>query len=401
MTSDGFARLVRTFATTSFSSYTVQRLIVANSASGAFLQRIGQLTKGIIYAQYSEPVFLLPKGNELTYVMLTVAPALRFFIAGRNLHLESLRFDNSSLGAIPSTLNQLTQLKLLQINNSPLTSLPLDRLAKNPVLVYVELLANRIAQILPLTDPDAVLNVQQLSLSSNRIVHLDLGVFAGAKNLTVLDLRNNRLLSIASGAKVSLPNLLMLYLDGNRLSAIDLPSLYAPQLSALSLSANNFTELPAQWEDKPALRYISLDSNRIRTFDFATVRPLKQLLSISLTDNLIHTVLASPPVVELPVLGGIYLFGNVLEKFNLKGAELPMINWITLDKNRLTIVPPVFRKYPKVHVSLTDNPIRCASLEQNQDKLTAYLITVDVAWYDHICPSKTIKVLDIDMCCVG
>ncbi|XP_035784794.1 leucine-rich repeat-containing G-protein coupled receptor 4-like [Anopheles albimanus] len=402
MTSDGFARLLHIFATTSYPSYTVQRLIVAKS-SGAFLQRIGQLTNGIIYLQYNEPVFVLPEGNELIYVTLTVAPALRVFIAGRNDHLQSLRIENSSLGVIPATLKQLTQLQLLEIDCSPLTTLPLDMLAKNPYLFHVDLLANRIAQILPLTDPGAVLSVKKLSLTANRIVHLDLSVFEGAKDLSYLDLRNNRMLSISAGTKAgSLPNLLSLYLDGNRLSTFDpLLGLHAPRLTVLSLSENNFTEIPSKWEKSSALRYISLDSNRIRTFDFATVRSLKALESISLTENRIHTVRASPPVVELPLLQSIYLRGNALESFSLNGIELPTIGWITLDQNRLSRVPPVYRKYPQVRLFLTDNPIRCASLEQNQDKLSAYLITVSVAWEDYICPSKIINLLNIDMCCVG
>ncbi|XP_049542822.1 leucine-rich repeat-containing protein let-4-like [Anopheles darlingi] len=358
MTSGGFVRLQRIFATTSYPGYTVQRLIVANSASGAFLQRIGQLSKSIIYIQYNEQVFLLPEGNELIYVIITNAPTLRFFIAGRNDQLETLRIENSLLNVIPSTLAQLTQLQLLQINRSPLALLHLDTLAKNPSLLYVELLENRIAKIIPPTDPGAVLSVQQLSLSSNWIVHLDLGVFERAKNLNFLDLRNNRLLTITT--KVSLPKLSSLFLDGNRLSSFDLPSLQTPLLHTLSLSANNFTEMLSQWEDKSELRYVSFDTNRIRTFDFATVRPLKKLASISLTDNMIQTVFASPPVVELPLLQGIYLSDqNAFVDIPTNWPKMPELQSLSMSNNNLKAANLTsLRVFPNLqYLFLYDNQI--------------------------------------------
>uniref|UniRef100_A0A182KBN1 Uncharacterized protein n=1 Tax=Anopheles christyi TaxID=43041 RepID=A0A182KBN1_9DIPT len=88
MSSDGGAKLRKAFETG--LDVHVQKMIVAISPSGPFLQRFASFVDSVSFNNYREATFHVPDGNTIGEISVWNAPAMRTFVAGSNTQLETL-----------------------------------------------------------------------------------------------------------------------------------------------------------------------------------------------------------------------------------------------------------------------------------------------------------------------
>ncbi|XP_058123583.1 chaoptin-like [Anopheles ziemanni] len=398
----GLVKLQAEMLSAPFRSYYIEKLIVVNPPSGAFLQRVALMVNQISFDVYHEPVMQLLSDNTLQSITLNRAQNLHGFVVdGTNDHMKELVIDHSLLDRVPSTLGKLRQLRLIQIRYSHIEMLSLEVLASNAELMYATFTNSRIARVLPLKNANTELKLREIDLSENLIEHLDMSSWAPFKALIRINLSHNRLLVLDTQHSFTLDNLTTLYLDSNHLKTIDMRHLTLPQLQTISLNDNNFTEVPSSWGKKEALSYISINNNYITSFDFGSLRSLTSLGTILLESNHIHSVTVSNPVVHLPQLKWIYLANNTLNRIDLNGTDFPQLSYLTLAHNQFTSVPTVFRKYPNLRLSVEVNPIKCDNFKAHHLHLESFQIISVYAWEDDRCPDLFITYGGYNYCCVG
>uniref|UniRef100_A0A182WJ91 LRRCT domain-containing protein n=1 Tax=Anopheles minimus TaxID=112268 RepID=A0A182WJ91_9DIPT len=346
----------------------ILKLIVAMSPSGVFLQKISHAIAFIMYVNYREPTFLVPEGNTIIEIQIMRGIGLQAFIAGPNTQLEYLHIQVCTLDRLPQTLPKMTRLKQLYITSCMLSALRLDTLVDNPNLTTLDLSYNQIRQIFPVTgSPGRTLGIDRLILTGNRLERLDMSVFASMPKLMILQAYENRLTHIEASIPATIPLLKSLYLVDNLIEVFDLRNLTIPKLEFLALSSNALKRLPSLPKTLPELYYISLSENNLTQLDLSYFRPYRNLKDIYISSNLIRTVRTSSPV-RLPV-AWLDLKRNRITLFNITGCDFPNMTSLDLGGNRLSAVPPVFEKFPKLRLTMDGNPLTCDTLLPYKDKI--------------------------------
>uniref|UniRef100_A0A1S4GV63 Uncharacterized protein n=2 Tax=Anopheles gambiae TaxID=7165 RepID=A0A1S4GV63_ANOGA len=366
MTTDGGAKLRKAFEVA--KEVTIGKMIVSISPSGPFLQRFASFVDLVIYDIYREATFHVPDGNTIGGITIWNAPDMRAFIAGSNTYLESLDISQCSLDRLPQTLPLMTRLQRVSLTWCKLTVLRLDMLTENQNLKNLDLSYNQIRQLIPVSRrPARMLSIEILYLAGNLVERLDMAVFVAMPLLSEIYITDNRIVTLDVSAPIGLPNLSDLYLGYNKLVSLDLRNLTLPKLETFSFDLNALTQMPILPRPLPKFYYISLSANNLTKLDMSYFRPYPNLRRIYLNSNQITTVRASSPV-RLPLVH-LQLTDNKITTFNITGWDMPNITMLNLDGNRLTLVPPVFDRYPKVNVIMDRNPLSCDALVPFKDRL--------------------------------
>uniref|UniRef100_A0A1S4GVV3 Uncharacterized protein n=2 Tax=Anopheles gambiae TaxID=7165 RepID=A0A1S4GVV3_ANOGA len=366
MTSDGGVKLRRAIEKQKIVH--IEKLIVAVSASGPFLQKITNFVDTVIYNNYRDATFFVPNDNTISEIDIISARTTRTFIAGSNVNLESFSIEQCLIDRLPPTLSKMTRLKSFSIRRCMLTVLRLDMFVENQNLNYLDLSYNQIRQLIPITGrPARMLSIAKLYLAGNVLERLDMAVFVAMPLLSELYITDNRIVTLDVSAPIALPNLSDLYLGYNKLVSLDLRNLTLPKVETFSFGPNALTQMPILPRLMPKFNYISLFANNLTQLDMSYFRPYSNLQNIHITSNQITTVRASSPV-RLPLVH-LVLTDNKITTFNITGWDMPNITLLNLDGNRLTLVPPVFDRYPKVVLVMDRNPLPCNALSPFKDRL--------------------------------
>ncbi|XP_052895934.1 toll-like receptor 13 [Anopheles moucheti] len=360
----------------------VEKMIVAISPTGPFLQTISPFIDSIAYGNYQDPTFVVPEGNTISEISFMRATSLRAFIAGPNTFLAYLNVEYSALDRLPQTLPKLDRLKKLTIKYGMLSILRLDMLVENQNLTTLDLSYNQIRQIFPLTAyPGRTLSIDKLILNGNQLERLDMSVFASMSKLDYFYVLENRLTQLDASIPTTFSKLSTFYIGGNKIRTLDLRNLTLPSLLTVSLGPNNLKQMPSLPKALPALEYMSLEKNNLTQLNLSYFRKYQTLKYVFITSNQITAVRTSSPVKLSFVRFG--LLDNKINLLNLTGCSFPNMTSLNLRKNHLTVVPAVFERFPKLTVTLDMNPITCDTLllykEQiKNDKL--YKDRVSPAW---------------------
>ncbi|XP_035914133.1 toll-like receptor 6 [Anopheles stephensi] len=400
MTTDGRLKLTQ-LAETETVVY-VQKLMVAISPSGPFLATIGNLFDSITYAFYREPTFLVPAETIIQDIYFMRASNLRAFIAGPNTRLASLRIEQSALDRLPPTLPKMTRLQTLVIKSGMLSALRLDMLIGNQNLTTLELSYNRIQQIFPITGrPGTTLSIVNLELMGNQLEHLDMSVFASMASLELLYIWENRLTHLQASVPVTIGKLSTLDVTHNKLASLDLRNLTLPNLATLSLGRNAFRQLPVLPKTLPALQHLSLNHNNLTQMDLSNFRSYRTLTQLYAVSNQIITVRTSARV-TLPIVW-LNFSGNRITSFNITGCDMPNITSVNLANNRLTMIPPAVKRYPKMRLSMDGNPLGCDTLLPYRNELQSSRLRKDQRSLSLPCDTTSSFLLDeqIKVCCGG
>uniref|UniRef100_A0A182MKY6 Uncharacterized protein n=1 Tax=Anopheles culicifacies TaxID=139723 RepID=A0A182MKY6_9DIPT len=379
MTTDGGAKL-RTTIDSEDVSYAIgiEKLIVASSASGPFLQRIAPFTESISYMIYREPVFQVPAGNTIVDIEITNAVNLRMVVVGTNRHLKRLQLEICQLDRVPPTLGQISELEVLFIIQCAMTAVRLDVFANNPKLTVIVLSSNQIRQLFPMTAPPKErLSIATIDLTNNLIERLDMSIFVHMPDLERLILQANRIVRIEATAPVTYPSLSRLHVKTNKISSLDIRNLTLPRMYSIYLDENELTEIPTHWGAMNNLSSIGFERNNLKQVDLSVFARFPNLRGIYLSENKIETIRSSSPI-TLALLDIILLDNNQLESVNFTGCNFPDMNYISMINNQLTTIPPIFQRFSKARMAIEWNPIKCSNMMSFKSRIDENRLYVSV-----------------------
>uniref|UniRef100_A0A6E8VTX1 Uncharacterized protein n=1 Tax=Anopheles coluzzii TaxID=1518534 RepID=A0A6E8VTX1_ANOCL len=401
MTSDGGVLLKKTMEKEALVQ--IQKLIVSSIASGSFLQRITSFVDSVMYVHYREPTFIIADGNTISGIIIGYAPGMRAFIAGSNTHLESLEISQCALDRVPQTLPKITKLNSLSIRQCKITALRLDLLTDNQNLKILDLSHNQIRQLLPVTGrPARMLSIEKLMLSGNPLSHFDMTVLASMSRLASLYLQETQTIHFEVSTRITFQNFHTFYFEKNQVTLINLRNLTIPNFESLVLGSNIINKLPPMPERLPKLNYFALHRTMLTQLDLSYFRPYQNLTMIYITKNQINSVSASSPV-QLPVVR-LSLNGNKITTFDISRCDMPNIYLLDLTDNRLTVIPPVYDKYPKIQLTMNGNPVLpCNALLPYKDQLEKSLFKKDQIDVSMACSTTSLLFVgkSTKICCEG
>ncbi|MBD3418884.1 MAG: hypothetical protein GF398_02080 [Chitinivibrionales bacterium] len=222
--------------------------------------------------------------------------ATRLNLAGRNLTV------------LPEKIGQLTELKLLIIDNNYLTRLP-----------------DSIQQLTKLTG---------LFAYSNDIGSIPGGI-GKLTNLTELNLNDNKIAALPN-AMGELSSLKSLYLDDNILSNIPEALGKLTQLEILSASKNIIATLPVSLSQMTGLRTLLLEQNRIARLP-SQIDELTKLLELNLNKNRLYFL--PDDLNGLSQLKRCMLSNNGLTELPESFGTLTSLEKLWLNNNELADLP--------------------------------------------------------------
>ena len=187
------------------------------------------------------------------------------------------------LGRATLQAEALPELRSLSAcHNALVGALPAAIGSLAPCLEELALAGNLISSPLP-SSLCSLVNLEWVSLASNRIAELPGGVLAAWPRLRHLDLRSNLLQQLPPEV-AQLPLLEELHLSGNALAA--LPEAWAtPALAVLSAAANALLELPTGLAAAAALQVVDLSANKLTVLPGEILEGWPQLQELYVSAN--------------------------------------------------------------------------------------------------------------------
>ncbi|KAJ6439731.1 conserved leucine-rich repeat protein [Purpureocillium lavendulum] len=173
--------------------------------------------------------------------------------------LEMLDLHGNSLSALPPNLENMARLRILNLNENHLESVPFDALAKLP-LTELTVKKNRLSGTLIQLGVEVLPYLQSLDASSNQLTQL-----------------------ISPGSKLSLPAVHAVSLAMNRLQALPDMSSWI-NLLTLAVEENNISAIPDSFTGLEKLRHADFASNDIRVVP-PEISRMGALAALRLTGN--------------------------------------------------------------------------------------------------------------------
>lgn len=172
--------------------------------------------------------------------------------------IEELNLENNHIEAIPMSLTNLSELRLLRLTCNHLTAIPgeIGQLSKLEEAYFDHNQLKEIPQ-----DIVKAKKLQKLDLSRNDIEVLDID-FQGTKSLTDLRLDLNRLSDLPDS--LAYVKLLRLSLSGNNFHVVPPVLSKLSHLKTLYCRVNHLVELPVEFGNMQQLDAIELDGNPLR-----------------------------------------------------------------------------------------------------------------------------------------
>jgi Leucine-rich repeat (LRR) protein len=193
--------------------------------------------------------------------------------------LEILDLHGNHISGLPRDVENMSRLRILNLNENSLESLPFDGLAKLPL---TELLArkNKLKGTLIEDAIESLPHLQTLDVSSNQLARLvPLGSGINLPVLHALSLSMNRLQGLPD--MTSWEGLLTLTADENCLSSIPHSFTSLTKLRHADFASNDIRVIPPEIARMDALSLIRLSGNPLRDKKFVsiTTEELKEVLA--------------------------------------------------------------------------------------------------------------------------
>ncbi|CAH2234047.1 leucine-rich repeat-containing protein 58 [Pararge aegeria] len=194
---------------------------------------------------------------------------------------EIILLYSNQIEALPNSMNRFINLKILDISNNRLTSLP-DVLKNCPLTSLIAKHNYLTNESLPKCFHTSKNTLRELNLSGNK-----LNLFPEQ----VLQLTSLKYLYLGGNNIVTIPNdiwklnsLQILSLGGNQITEVPDSVGGLVSLQALVLSNNQIEQLPASIANLKQLRSLLIHQNRLKTLPTQIIK-LKCLTELSLRDN--------------------------------------------------------------------------------------------------------------------
>ena len=229
----------------------------------------------------------------------------------------------SDLSKLVPTLQKLSSLQSLQLNDNNITAIPSpNAFGYLPTLFVLDLSGNGIDYISP-SAFNGLLQLNSLNLSRNHLGSLEEKVFQGLTSLRTLDISFSGLLKIENRTYTCLEDLLSLenlHLQGNNISQLTSRSLpsspWTPfNIRYLDLSFNYLDSVKTATGFE-TIRELNLSHNRIRTLNVNVFGNMTALTSLDLS----HNRLTNVPSGSFRLLNSTQVV--ILERLNLSSNKI-------------------------------------------------------------------------------
>lgn len=221
-----------------------------------------------------------PQWLNQTHWQLTLTPCDWFGVICAGGHVTELRLPENHLsGSVPTQIEDLALLRVLDLTNNQLTSLA-PRVGKLANLQTLAVGGNQLTTVS--SKLGQLLNLQVLDLSFNQLTQVP-GEFSNLLSLQALYVNNNQLREIPA----ELGNLLQLQrlgLQNNQLHAIPTELANLTKLRWLRLSNNALGQVPAELGHLKALEELFLDANQLQSLP-PEIGDLKNLHRLYFSNN--------------------------------------------------------------------------------------------------------------------
>uniref|UniRef100_A0A672SZG7 Leucine rich repeats and immunoglobulin like domains 1 n=1 Tax=Sinocyclocheilus grahami TaxID=75366 RepID=A0A672SZG7_SINGR len=228
----------------------------------------------------------LPKSTEHLNLSHNKLAAVDMDILSNLPNLREVRLDHNKLTSIPSFGAAAATVVTLYLHHNKIRRLEGSLLQNFTALETLDLSNNEITELREHCFPPG-LQIKDLHLSSNKIVHLEFGAFKNlAGSLQILRLSRNRLTQLPVKG-LELPKLTQLELSRNKLRLIEgLTFQGLSSLEVLKLQRNNISKLTdgAFW-GLARMRVLHLDYNSLREVNSGSLYGLESLLQLYLSNN--------------------------------------------------------------------------------------------------------------------
>jgi len=210
-------------------------------------------------------VFQIPGLRELKLADNELEGA--FPIGIQNLaQLETLELQGNKLTSLPPEIRALTQLRSLNISDNRLTNLPNELVTSVPL---VELIASKNALTGCLFNVASIPQLQKLQLSNNALTEICHSSTISLPSLTYLDLTANRLAQLPNVSAWS--SLVTLLMGGNKLSSLPDGFTSLSKLRTADFTGNDLRELDDNMAFMETLENITLAANPLRDRKFLSM----------------------------------------------------------------------------------------------------------------------------------
>jgi Leucine-rich repeat (LRR) protein len=278
------------------------------------------------------------EGNQLTTLPTTI---------GQLSHLRFLILKNNQLSSLPDSIGELSELEGLYLANNRLTALP-ESFGQLSHLGYINLTNNQLTTL-----PKSFGQLGQLThlkLQGNQLITLPDSIGKLSK-LTELCLQRNHLRTLPSSIG-QLTHLTQLELEENQL--ITLPDSIAKwnRLTELNLRRNLFTSLSDSIIQISHLRYLNLADNQLTTLPHS-ISQMSHIRNINLANNQLTSLPDS--IGQLSHLAVLDLSNNQLTSLPDSIGELSDLERLNFAKNQLTTLPETVGQLTRLSEFKTSN----------------------------------------------
>ncbi|XP_046748582.1 lutropin-choriogonadotropic hormone receptor isoform X1 [Diprion similis] len=260
-----------------------------------------------------------------------------------SVNLTKIDLSNNNITNIPAfAFHQLSTLQVLSFRRNHLVSISIDAFVNSTNLKVLELDDNLLTEI-----PRAIVqlqNLEDLSITNNRIQRIESGLLQHLGNLESLDLRGNPIKEIHPGSFQELKKLRKLILSNVR-DLKEFPNLNGTgALELLRLDRARLKEVPAGLcQTCPKLKSLDLKSNYLTRIP--TLTECSDLRVLDLTSNMISS-LSGQPFRNLSALHDLLLSNNNLRSLPGDGFDgLFKLQVLNLESNYIEYIhPDTFRE---------------------------------------------------------
>ncbi|MCT4621212.1 MAG: NEAT domain-containing protein [Marinisporobacter sp.] len=276
-------------------------------------------------------------------------------------NITELDLSSNDLSSLMSTdklsdLTYLTELKVLNLNGSDLTSLPnMRNMTKLEKLSVGENPLTEVSQLKELTTlKSLVMNKCNLNSLPN---------LKGLVNLEYLNIGENKLTTLKDSGIEELSSLIEFNAENNKLTAIDLSKL--KKLTDLNLRTNKFTSLTVK--DLPELTDIYVCDNALNHIELKGLPRLSKLYMGSVFGG--NELTAMPDISDLTGLTEVSIWKNKLTDITGDFSKLTKLTRIDASYNQLTSISASICSITSLNtLNLQNNKIN--SIDENISKLT-------------------------------
>ncbi|CAG4968697.1 unnamed protein product [Colias eurytheme] len=256
-----------------------------------------------------------------------------------NAALSAIDFSKNRLKSIsPSIIKQAVDVEILNISSNNLYELPssLNMLSN---LKVIDISNNHLKHF----DGNSINNIQtlkEIKMPSNKIIELRTGTFKNLQDLQIIDLDNNQIEVIHPLAITNLPNLISIYLSRNHI--IDLPDRVFSNLNRLKiieLQGNRLQFISMRaFENLPYVQYLNLSNNQLTNLENSGIKQLTTLEVLDLSFNKL-TMVTKESFQYMEWLVELNLDNNHICSINGHPFDfMPRLKVLSLRHNKLTTV---------------------------------------------------------------